>query len=505
MIKLRLFELMGGKGAVLAQGEAAKNVTITGLASDSRDVRPGYLFAALPGSAPGSIQNGRDYIKDAAARGAAAILGPTGTVAALPVRDLPALAELPVIEDNEPRRRFALMASRFYEIQPEIVTAVTGTNGKTSVASFTRQIWEHLGIGAASLGTLGLTAPGIEEPGSLTTPDPARLHATLARVAKAGATHLCLEASSHGIEQFRLDGVRLAAAAFTNLTRDHLDYHGTEEKYFAAKARLFTELLPVDGFAVINADIPQYAALAGIAARRGQRVISYGVHGFDIRIHRARAHGLGQMATLGINGRSHDLYVPLVGAFQLHNVACAIGLAIATGASAEDTLGAIAGLTGAPGRMELVGTRANGGAVFVDYAHTPDALENVLASLRPHATGRLSVVFGCGGDRDRGKRPEMGRIAARAADNIIVTDDNPRSEDPATIRRQILVGADGRAREIADRHDAIRTAVAALEAGDILVVAGKGHERGQIIGDRILPFFDADEVRRAIHDCEGRQ
>ncbi|MGE0650141.1 MAG: UDP-N-acetylmuramoyl-L-alanyl-D-glutamate--2,6-diaminopimelate ligase [Alphaproteobacteria bacterium] len=498
---MRLTDLIGGEGTVLAQGEVARNVDITGLASDSREVRPGYLFAALPGHA----HDGRAFIADAARRGASAFLAPTGTLAQLALREVPGFANLPVIEDAEPRRRFALMAARFYGAQPDVVAAVTGTNGKTSVASFTRQIWTHLGRAAASLGTLGVSAPGIDEPGSLTTPDPARLHETLARIAHAGATHLCMEASSHGIEQFRLDGVHLTAAAFTNLTRDHLDYHGTEENYFAAKARLFSELLPAGGFAVINADIPQYAALATIAARRGQRVIGYGANGDDIRLRRTRAQGLGQMATVTIAGRDRDLHVPLVGGFQLHNVACAVGLAIATGASADDALDAVGGLKGAPGRMELVGTRANGAAVFVDYAHTPDALANVLASLRPHARGRLVVVFGCGGDRDRGKRPEMGHIASQAADDVFVTDDNPRTEDAAAIRRDVLAGTDGHAREIGDRGEAIREAVRALEPGDVLVVAGKGHERGQIVGDRVLPFFDADAVGAAIADSEDRR
>jgi len=496
---MRLIDLIGKEGILLAKNEAARTIDITGIASDSREVRPGYLFAALPGHA----RDGRAFVKDAVSRGAVALLAPAGTKALLDSGEYADLADLPVVEDAEPRRRFALMAARFYDAQPEVTAAVTGTNGKTSVASFTRQIWAHMGIPAASLGTLGVSSPGFEEPGALTTPDPARLHATLARLARDGVSHLCMEASSHGIEQFRLDGVKLVAAAFTNLTRDHLDYHGTEENYFAAKARLFTDLLPIDGIAVLNADIPQYAALSGIAARRGHRVLAYGLHGHDIGIRRARPNGLGQLASLDIAGRSHDVHVPLVGGFQLHNVACALGLALATGAAAEEALGAIGSLRGAPGRMELVGTRANGGAVFVDYAHTPDALANVLAALRPHAMGRLSVVFGCGGDRDRGKRPLMGRIAVDGADDIIVTDDNPRSEDAAAIRREVLAGAMGRAREIADRHEAIAAAVAALGAGDVLVIAGKGHERGQIVGDKVHPFFDADEARKAIIDADG--
>ncbi len=483
----------------MVQGKAAQATEITGITSDSREVRPGYLFAALPGH----VRDGRDFIAEAARRGAAAVLAPTGTRAALPVAELPALAELPLVEDAEPRRRFAHIAARFYGTQPEVVAAVTGTNGKTSVAAFARQIWAHAGIPAASLGTLGIAAPGFEEPGSLTTPDPARLHAVLARLAGAGVSHLALEASSHGLAQFRLDGVRLAAAAFTNLTRDHLDYHGNEESYFAAKARLFDTLLAPDGFAVLNADVPQYAALAGIAARRGLRVLSYGAHGHDIRIARARPHGLGQLVTLGVNGVAHDVHVPLVGAFQLHNVACALGLAIATGTTAADALAALPGLAGVPGRMELIGTRANGAAVFVDYAHTPDALLNVLAALRPHAAGRLVVVFGCGGDRDRGKRPQMGRIAVEHADHAIVTDDNPRSESPAAIRREILAGTDGRAREIGDRREAIAAAVTGLAPGDVLVVAGKGHERGQTVGGEVLPFSDPDEARRALAAADG--
>jgi UDP-N-acetylmuramoyl-L-alanyl-D-glutamate--2,6-diaminopimelate ligase len=494
--KLRLIDLIGGEGAKLAQGSAAKTLDITGLTSDSRDVRKGYLFAALPGHA----HDGRAFIPDAVGKGACALLAPTGTTAELPVT----LRDIPLVEDNEPRRRFAQMAARFYGAQPEVVCAITGTNGKTSVASFTQQIWMHLGIVAGSLGTLGVHAPGIDEAGSLTTPDSAHLHETLARLAHAGVDHLAMEASSHGLDQFRLDGVRLAAAAFTNLTHDHLDYHSSLEDYFAAKARLFNELLAVDGYAVLNADVPQYAALAGIAARRGQRVLSYGVHGRDIRIRRARAQGTGQFATFDLAGRSFDVHLPLVGAFQLHNVACALGLVLATGASAEDAVGALGNLKGAPGRMELVGTLKNGAAVFVDYAHTPDALDNALTSLRPHSVRQLSVVFGCGGDRDRSKRPVMGAIAAAKADRVIVTDDNPRNENAGDIRREVMGGAGAGAQEIADRREAIAAAVAALQAGDVLVIAGKGHERGQVVAGRVLPFFDADEARAAIAARESR-
>lgn len=487
---MRLFDLIGGEGIELGENKALRNVEVTGLSADSRAVQPGNLFAALPGTR----HHGRAFIDQALKRGAGAILAPPGTALA------PEFADIPVVQDNQPARRFSLMAARFYTAQPEVVCAVTGTNGKTSVASFLRQIWAHDGLAAASLGTLGLSAPGIEEPGALTTPDPVMLHQTLSRLAELGISHLVVEASSHGIEQFRLDGVRLDAAAFTNLSRDHLDYHGTEEAYFAAKAQLFSRVLPEGAMAVLNADAPEFAALVEIARERGQRIISYGVNGGDVRIGRGRAHGFGQMASFEIAGREHEFHLPLVGTFQIANVACALGLFIAAGGEAGAALGALEGLEGAPGRMEFIGSRANGGAVFVDYAHTPDALAHALAALRPHTKSRLAVVFGCGGDRDKGKRPAMGRIAAEAADRVIVTDDNPRSEDAAAIRNEILAGirAPAAVTEIAARGTAIATAIAGLEPGDVLVIAGKGHERGQIVGDEVLPFDDREEAARAL-------
>ncbi len=474
----------------MAKNKALRNVEVTGLSSDSRAIQPGNLFAALPGTQ----HDGVAFIDDALARGAGSILAP-------PQTDLPRqYADIPIIQDNEPARRFSLMAARFYKTQPEIVTAVTGTNGKTSVASFLRQIWAHQGLAAASIGTLGVDAPGIEEPGALTTPDPVMLHQTLSRLAENGVSHLALEASSHGIEQFRLDGVRIEAAAFTNLSRDHLDYHGTEKAYFAAKAQLFSRILPEGAMAVLNADAPEFAALAAIAQRRGQRIISYGVDGNDVRITRGRPLGFGQLVSFEIAGRLHDVHLPLVGAFQIANVACAIGLFIATGGEAGAALEAVSDLKVAPGRMEHMGNRANGAAVFVDYAHTPDALANALAAIRPHAKSELIVVFGCGGDRDKGKRPTMGRIAAEGADRVIVTDDNPRSEDGAVIRREIIagIGKPSSITEIPERGTAIATAIAELEPGDVLVIAGKGHERGQIVGDQVLPFDDREEVTRAL-------
>jgi UDP-N-acetylmuramoyl-L-alanyl-D-glutamate--2,6-diaminopimelate ligase len=487
---LRLFDLIDGEDGAVAQSGALKDVEVTGLTADSRQVEPGYLFAALPGTR----NDGRKFIAEALRRGAGSILAPRGT--ALP----DGFSGVPIVEDDQPARRLALIAARFYPAQPEIIAAVTGTNGKTSVAIFLRQLWAHTNLPAGCLGTLGITGPGFHEPGTLTTPDPVKLHQILSLLTDAGVSHLAMEASSHGIEQFRLDGVRLQAAAFTNLSRDHLDYHGTEDAYFAAKSRLFSALLPDGGMAVLNADIPQYAALTAIARARGQRIISFGNAGTDIRVVHSRPEGLGQLVTFEIAGHTRDVLLPLVGGFQVSNAACAIGLFIATGGDGDAALDGAAQLKGADGRMELIGRRANGAAVFVDYAHTPDALANALAALRPHTEGRLSVVFGCGGDRDAGKRPEMGRIAAEAADRAIVTDDNPRGEDADAIRREILQGASesGALAEIGDRRAAIAEAVAGLDAGDVLVVAGKGHERGQIVGDQILPFDDREEVAKRL-------
>jgi UDP-N-acetylmuramoyl-L-alanyl-D-glutamate--2,6-diaminopimelate ligase len=424
-----------------------------------------------------------------------AILAPRGT--ALPQ----GAGQAALITDDDPRRRLALMAARFYDMQPRTIAAVTGTNGKTSVASFTRQIWQRLGHEAASLGTLGLVPPRPDAPQSLTTPDPVELHRCLAALAKDGIDHLVMEASSHGLDQRRLDGVAIGAAAFTNLTRDHLDYHGGMDAYLAAKRRLFGELLDVEGTAVLNADDPASTGLAAACAARGLRVLTYGTQGRDLRLLHQRPTQRGQRLTLEIDGRRHEVSLLLAGTFQAANVLAALGLVLATGAQTpgalDRALDVLGGLEGVPGRLEPVGRTPAGGEVYVDYAHTPDALQTVLQALRPHASARLHVLFGCGGDRDPGKRPMMGEIAARLADAVIVTDDNPRSEDPATIRRAILAAAP-RAEEIGDRGEAIARAVATLSAGDVLVIAGKGHESGQIVGDRVLPFDDRDVARRSI-------
>jgi UDP-N-acetylmuramoyl-L-alanyl-D-glutamate--2,6-diaminopimelate ligase len=468
-----------------------RDMEITGLTADSRAVRPGFLFAALPGTKT----DGRAFAPQAVAAGAVAILAPEGTEMALP-------GGVALVTDANPRRRFALMAAAFHGAQPDTMVAVTGTNGKTSTASFFRQLWQMSGIKAAAIGTLGVIADGWDNSGGLTTPDPAGLHDTLARLARLGVTHACMEASSHGLDQYRLDGVRLKAAAFTNLTRDHLDYHAGMEAYLAAKLRLFTEVLPAGATAVLNADAEYADRFAAACRTRGIRVLRYGRTGAELRLIEARPAPHGQVLDLDVMGRRATVALPLAGTFQAYNALAALGLALATGLDQGAALDGLERLDGVPGRLQKVAERANGAAVYVDYAHTPDALETVLQALKPHASGKLAVVFGCGGDRDPGKRPQMGAIAARLADRAIVTDDNPRGEEPAAIRRAIMAACPG-ATEIGDRRAAIRTAVAALNAGDLLVLAGKGHESGQIVGATVLPFDDAEEAQAAVALAEG--
>jgi UDP-N-acetylmuramoyl-L-alanyl-D-glutamate--2,6-diaminopimelate ligase len=380
------------------------------------------------------------------------------------------------------------------------MVAVTGTSGKTSVAAFTRQIWEHAGLSAASIGTTGVVAPGRNEYGSLTTPDPVELHKLLGELADAGVTHAAMEASSHGLDQHRLDGVRLTAGGFTNLGRDHMDYHPTVEDYHKAKMRLFEALLPKGAPAVIFADDRWSEPTESVARRAGLDVLTVGRKGTFLALKRAEHERYRQRAEVEVDGTIHEIDLPLAGDFQIANALVAAGLAIATGTKTEAALGALEHLKGASGRLELVGNAASGAPVYVDYAHKPDALENVLTAVRPFTTGRVMVVFGCGGDRDRGKRPIMGEIATRLADVVIVTDDNPRSEEPAAIRAAILAAAPG-AIEIGDRREAIRTAVGMLHAGDTLIIAGKGHEEGQTIAGRTLPFSDHDEVGMALSEA----
>jgi UDP-N-acetylmuramoyl-L-alanyl-D-glutamate--2,6-diaminopimelate ligase len=461
----------------------ARCVLVRGLALDSRAVRPGDLFFALPGTRA----DGLVYARAAVKAGAAAIVAE---------RPAPEPLGVPVIVVADARSALARAAARFYAGQPGTIVAVTGTAGKTSVADFARQMFTHLGHEAASLGTLGVVKAGGYAYGALTTPDPIKLHHVLDELAREGITHLAMEASSHGLEQKRLDGVRLGAAAFTNLGRDHLDYHLDMQSYFQAKMRLFRDLLPPGRPVVINADGAWSDQVIAEAARTGRRLITVGRAGADIRILGADRYGFSQNLRLEVLGRRREAVLALAGEFQVGNALTAAGLMIAAGEDSDAAISALAALRGVPGRLELAG-EAKGGLVFVDYSHKPEALANAISALRPFTSGRLVVVFGCGGDRDPGKRPIMGRIAVEKADSVIVTDDNPRSEEPAAIRRAILADAPG-AIEIGDRALAIGQAIRDIQRGDVVLIAGKGHETGQIIGTRVLPFSDHEAVAAAI-------
>ena len=466
---------------------------ISGVTSDSRKVDAGTLFCALPGS----LNDGRDYIPQALAQGAAAVLAPENTMA-----DGFDATKLVMVGDV--RRAYALAAKAFYGSQPRVCVAVTGTNGKTSVATFCRQIFSALGHNSASMGTLGVvtqTPDGVETavtgPG-LTTPDAADLARHLADMAGNGVTHLALEASSHGIDQRRLDGVSLMAAGFTNLTQDHLDYHATMDAYRTAKLRLFEQLLPRGKTAVLNADSDGYNAFAAMSILSGLNVMSVGERSRHLCMTGRDLTVDGQILYLEYKGKAYETKLPLAGLFQASNALVAAGLAIAAGEDVDGVIHALSTLKGARGRLERAGSRNNGAEIYVDYAHTPDGLETVLKALRPHTQGRLVCVFGCGGDRDRGKRPLMGAIADKLADRAIVTDDNPRTEDAAAIRAEVLMGMGKGTVEIADRKQAIFEAVAGLKTGDVLVVAGKGHEQGQIVGTKVLPFDDVSVVKQAL-------
>jgi UDP-N-acetylmuramoyl-L-alanyl-D-glutamate--2,6-diaminopimelate ligase len=460
-------------------------IQIMGLTADSRAVKPGYLFAALPGSRT----DGACFVAEALARGAAAILMPQGSA--------PKLNDTPIIEDADARRRLALIAARFFGAQPEVAVAVTGTNGKTSVASFVRQLWEHMGYRAASLGTVGVVGPSGTQTLAHTTPDPVELHRILANLAKSGVTHLAFEASSHGLEQRRIDGMRLAAAGFTNISRDHLDYHPSFEAYFNEKQRLFGVLLAPGAGAVIDVDSAGASRVVEVAKKRGLSIISVGRGSETLKLLSAEQDGFGQRLTVRHEGGTESFRLPLVGAFQASNALVAAGLCMATGASAANVLPLLANLRGARGRLDLAGTTRTGAPIFIDYAHTPDALAKALDALRPYVRNRLLVVFGCGGDRDKGKRPQMGAVAVDKADIAIVTDDNPRSEEPAEIRSDILAAAPG-AVEVPDRAIAVAEAIADLLQGDVLLIAGKGHETGQIIKGTVIPYSDHDAVDAAL-------
>jgi UDP-N-acetylmuramoyl-L-alanyl-D-glutamate--2,6-diaminopimelate ligase len=476
-----------GKNAMKASFDFA------GLASDSREVKPGYLFAALPGTKA----DGATFVKDAVARGAVAVLGRPDVA--------PAAEALGVrfIATDNPRLSLARHAAAFFKAQPKVVAAVTGTKGKSSIVAFVREIWMALGKPAASLGTVGVVTPAGEIALKHTTPDPIEIHRILAQLKKDGIDHLALEASSHGLDQFRLDGVEIIAAGFSNITRDHMDYHGDFEHYLAAKLRLFSELVRADGIAVINTDAAHAAIFQEAAKARGLKILTVGETGETIKLIACEGHADRQSLKLAYAGRNYDVDLPLAGSFQALNALVAAGLVIGLGEEPSRVFAALEHLKGAPGRLEKVAFAASGAPIYVDYAHTPDSLEKVLTALRPHASGKLHVIFGCGGDRDKGKRPLMGEAATRFADNVIVTDDNPRSEDAATIRKEVLAGASG-AREIGDRAEAIRVGVAALKSGDILVIAGKGHETGQIVGSEVRPFSDRVEAVKAALSLGGR-
>jgi UDP-N-acetylmuramoyl-L-alanyl-D-glutamate--2,6-diaminopimelate ligase len=459
----------------------APPIEIAGLTADSRQVAPGYLFAALPGAR----DDGARYIADAVTRGAAAVLARTGTAwpHGVPAR--------PLLLDAEPRRALALAAAAFHGAQPETIAAVTGTNGKTSTVDFLRQILSHLGRLAASIGTLGIIGPAGRVGDSLTTPDPVALHAALADLTREKITHAALEASSHGLAQFRLDGVRLAAAGFTNLTRDHLDYHGSMAEYRAAKLRLLHDLLPQDAPAVVSTTLD-----ATTRAQIARKILTAGEGGDFARLENWRALPDGQAMSVMLDGVRRDLVLQLAGKFQADNALLAAALAVAMGEDSARVLDALAALRPVRGRMEFSARLRSGAAAYVDYAHTPDALDRLLTALRPHATGRVILVFGAGGDRDPGKRPLMG-AAARAADVAIVTDDNPRSEDPGKIRAAVMAGH-GTAIDGGDRRTAIAMALHMAQRGDVVAVAGKGHEPGQEIAGHVHPFDDATVIREIV-------
>ena len=473
-----------------------RDPVLTGITLDSRAVRPGTLFAALPGT----IRHGADFIAIALAQGAAAIL--TDAIGAVIASDALGASQAALVVADDPREALAYAAALWFGAQPETMVAVTGTNGKTSVATFTRQIWAALGHEAINIGTTGIEGAW-SAPSSHTTPDPVTLHRMLAQTAAAGVTHAAMEASSHGLDQRRLEGVRLKAAGFTNLTQDHLDYHHTMQAYLAAKAGLFTRLLPEDAVAVVNLDGAHASEIVELALGRGLRVLTTGTgQGADLRISAIRPDATGQEVRYLWQGRAFQTRLNLIGGFQAENVAVAAGLAIAAGDPPEAVLATLPRLTGVRGRMQLAATRANGASVFVDYAHTPDAVATALRALRPHVMGRLIIAFGAGGDRDTTKRPLMGAAARDNADVIFVTDDNPRSEDPATIRQAILTACP-EASEVGDRAEAILRAVDALQPGDALLIAGKGHETGQVIKGDIFPFDDVEQASIAVAALDG--
>ena len=463
-------------------------IAVNGLTADSRKVAPGFVFAAMQGV----VTDGRRFIAAAVEAGAVAIMGED-----LP--DIPGAAAVPV--DNA-RLALAEASARFYAKQPATIVAVTGTNGKSSTVDFLRQIWDTAGLPSASMGTLGAIGPSGHIDLGHTTPDPVAIHATLQTLAEDGVSHVAMEASSHGLAQYRLDAVRLAGVAFTNLTQDHLDYHETMDEYRAAKLRLFSDLAPKGCPAVVNADSDQRLFFEEAAQDAGLNVVSVGWRGADLKIEELMPKATGQRLFLDWRGEKAAIDLPLIGEFQALNALTAAGLALAGGVELQAVANGMSGLKPVKGRLEYVGETGEGAGIFVDYAHTPAGLDVLIRAARPHTAGRLVVVFGCGGDRDRGKRPLMGEVASKHADTVIVTDDNPRSEDPAFIRSEVLAGAPGGI-EIGDRGEAIHQAIRDLRKGDTLLIAGKGHETGQIIGDTVVPFSDQETALAALKEAEN--
>jgi UDP-N-acetylmuramoyl-L-alanyl-D-glutamate--2,6-diaminopimelate ligase len=457
-----------------------ETATVTGFAIDHRKVAPGTIFGAFEGARV----NGEDFIPAAIASGAIAVVARHEAVVEGAVH----------IADDNPRARFAALAARFFAPFPETTVAVTGTNGKTSTVELTRQLWRMAGRHAASIGTLGVTTAADQVNTGLTTPDVVTFLSNVAGLAREGVTHLAFEASSHGLTQYRTDGLRVSAAAFTNLSRDHLDYHGDMAAYFTAKLRLFSEVLAPDGTAVVWVDDPHAERVIDLARQRRNRLITVGEHGDDLRLVSRDPTLLGQGLVIAAGDQEHRVTLPLIGAYQAANALIAAGLVIATGGDVARTIAGLGRLQPVRGRLERAVISPAGAPVYVDYAHTPDALEAAIAALRPHVAGRLILVLGAGGDRDQGKREPMGEIAAAHADVVIVTDDNPRSEQPAAIRSDILKGAPD-AIEHGDRRGAIRQAIAMATADDIVLIAGKGHEQGQVVGDLVLPFDDVTVAR----------
>ena len=457
---------------------------VVGLTCDSREVKPGFVFAALPGT----VTDGRKFIESALEKGASAIVS-TGDM------DLP----VPYLASAEPRVAYAQMAAKLYAGQPKTLVAMTGTNGKSSTVEFLRQIWAYAGKQAACFGTLGVQAPKGYRPLTHTTPDAVALHKTLSELSSEGVTHAAMEASSHGLVQYRLDAVQITAAGFTNLTQDHFDYHADAEDYFLAKARLFAGLTPANAPVVINTNDEYGQRLVKMCEERGQDVMQVGWSGQDIRIDEVMPRAASQMITLVVKGERHKIELPLAGEFQVLNAISALGLAMVTGVEKGTALKALENLEGVAGRMERAGQTKDGAPIFVDFAHTEDGLDKLLRSVRPHTMGKIVVAFGCGGDRDPDKRPKMGKVAAKLADDVIVTDDNPRTEDAATVRKAVLKGCPDAA-EIGDRAAAIREGIKRLAPQDCLVIAGKGHEQGQIVGTEVIPFSDVEQVKLALKE-----